>query len=243
MWSKIFGTVKYMLVGINFLFLITGIIVLSVGSSVQTAYNDYHPFLADRFFSLPAFCIATGIIIILIGFIGFYGAYTEDSRVILTYVVLLILMFVFQLSACIAGYALRGNTLALVHRQLFDTLELYAADDVVIQKVWDEVQADFSCCGVSNATDWLIPLKTNETGGLPVSCCPHVYGTVQNINCTIHSNESYKVGCSDAFGNWVKAHAGSIGVAGIFLVLLQAVVVGAACWMAKVAREDQSAYP
>lgn len=102
MLSKIFTTVKYTLVTINFLFVvscvtivpihwkvkeclysedvfqITGVIILSVGSSVQSAYNGYHHFLSERFFSLPAFCIATGIIIFLIASAGFYGAFMEN---------------------------------------------------------------------------------------------------------------------------------------------------------------------
>ncbi|KAM3961823.1 tetraspanin-4 [Aphomia sociella] len=243
MWSKIFGTVKYMLVIINFLFLVTGIIVLSVGSSVQSAYNEYHTFLSDRFFSLPAFCIATGIIIILIGFVGFYGAYSENHKVILTYVVAMILVFVFQLAACIAGYSLRSNTVALVQQQLYDTMPLYAAEDVVVQRLWDEVQFDFSCCGVMNSSDWLQPLGTTEGGGLPISCCPHQYGTVWTIHCNTTSPNVFKTGCSDAFGSWVRSHVTSIGGAGIFLVLMQALVVGAALWMAKVSREEQGAYP
>lgn len=60
------------------MFQITGIIILSVGISVQSAYNAYHQFLSERFFSLPAFCIATGIIIFLIAGAGFYGAYMEN---------------------------------------------------------------------------------------------------------------------------------------------------------------------
>ncbi|XP_026757793.1 CD63 antigen-like [Galleria mellonella] len=242
MLSKIFGTVKYLLLITNFLFLITGIIVLSVGSSVQSAYNGYHQFLSDRFFSLPAFCIATGVIIILIGFIGFYGAYTENHRVILAYVFAMILMFVFQLSTCIAGYTLRSSTVALVQQQLHNTMQLYK-DDFVVQQVWDEVQYDFSCCGVTNASDWLGPLDTATEGSLPLSCCPHEIGSVGTATCTINTSTVYKNGCSDAFGNWVKEHAGSIGVAGVFLVLIQALVVGAALWMAKVSREEQSAYP
>lgn len=77
----------------------------------------------------------------------------------------------------------------------------------------------FECCGVVNASDWIIPLGTQETSGLPVSCCNHVYGTVQIFNCTVET--AYRIGCSEAFGSWVKSHAASIGAAGVFLVLMQ----------------------
>jgi CD63 antigen len=64
-------------------FQIIGIIILAVGSSVQRAYNGYHPFLADRFLSLPAFCIATGVIILIIALFGFYGVYKENYHVVM----------------------------------------------------------------------------------------------------------------------------------------------------------------
>ncbi|PZC81540.1 CD63 antigen [Helicoverpa armigera] len=242
MWSKLFTTVKYILVTVNFLFLITGIIILSVGGSVQSAYNGYHPFLSDRFFSLPAFCIATGVIIFLISFFGFYGAFMENYIMNMTFAGAMILMFIFQLSACIAGYALKGNTVALVHQQLTLTMDLYGPNkSIEVTKLWDQVQEDFECCGVVNASNWLIPLNTQESKGLPVSCCSHVYGTVATFNCTI--DKAYTVGCAESFGNWVQSHAAGIGVAGIFLVLMQGLAVAGALWMAKISREERGAYP
>lgn len=55
----------------------------------------------------------------------------------------MVLMFVFQLSACIAGYALRGNAVALVQQQLMSTMELYGPS-LEVTKLWDEVQEDVS---------------------------------------------------------------------------------------------------
>ncbi|XP_053624371.1 CD63 antigen-like [Plodia interpunctella] len=242
MWAKLFTTVKYTLVIVNFLFLITGIIILSVGSSVQSAYNGYHEFLTDRFLSLPAFCIATGVIVFLIAFFGFYGAYTENYVMIMAFAGAMLVMFIFQLSACIAGYALKSNTIALVQQQLYNTMPLYHQKEYVVEKLWDETQDQFECCGVINATDWLTALDTSTSGGLPVSCCRHEYGAVATFECTVHSKNVYTTGCSDAFGTWVRSHAGSIGAAGIFLVLMQALAVAGALWMAKVSREEQAAY-
>ncbi|XP_026742600.1 CD63 antigen-like [Trichoplusia ni] len=242
MWSKLFTTVKYILVTVNFLFLITGIIILSVGGSVQSAYNGYHPFLSDRFFSLPAFCIATGVIIFLISFFGFYGAFMENYMMNMVFAGAMVLIFIFQLSACIAGYALRGNTVALVQKQLTSTMVLYGPDkSIEITKLWDQVQEDFECCGVVNASEWLQPLNTETSKGLPVSCCSHVYGTVTTFNCTVTT--AYPTGCAESFGNWVRKHASGIGVAGIFLVLMQGLAVAGALWMAKISRDERGAYP
>ncbi|XP_049866836.1 CD63 antigen-like [Pectinophora gossypiella] len=237
MWQKIFTTVKYTLVFINFLFLITGIIILAVGSSVQRAYNVYHEFLSERFFSLPAFCIATGIIIFLIALAGFYGAFMESYQMNMAFAGAMILVFVFQLSACIAGYALKGNTVVLIHDQLRSTMELYGVNkSLEVTTMWDKVQRDFDCCGVDNASDWLVPLGTTATTGVPMSCCRQVPGTVNTATC--NTTVAVNLGCGPAFGAWARSHAGSIGAAGVFVVLVQALAVGGAVWIAKKSRED-----
>ncbi|CAG9095970.1 hypothetical protein JYU34_007019 [Plutella xylostella] len=240
MFSKIFTTVKYTLVSVCFLFVITGIIILAVGSSVQSAYNAYHPFLSERFFSLPAFCIATGIIIFIIASLGFYGAYKENYYLSMTFAGLMIVMLIFQLSACIAGYVLRGNTIAIVEKQLLSTTTLYGKGpdkSFEITALWDEVQRDFSCCGVNNASDWYGKL---DPDGIPVSCCTLGVGAISTFNCT--AVEAYKTGCGPAFGSWVSAHAGSIGAAGVFLVILQALAVAGSMWLAKISRSE-NLYP
>ncbi|CAG4907738.1 unnamed protein product [Colias eurytheme] len=236
MLGKIFTTVKYTLVSVNFLFLITGIIILAVGSSVQSAYNGYHHFLSERFFSLPAFCVATGVIIFLIAFAGFYGAFMENYYMIMVFIGGIIVMFVFQLSACIAGYVLKGNTVALVQKELLNTMDLYGPN-FEVTKLWDEVQKDFTCCGVLNSSDWIQHLKTEDTLGVPVSCCEHPYGTIQTLTC--NTTIAYNVGCSDAFGSWVKSHAGTIGLAGVFLVVMQALAVVGALWLANITRQER----
>ncbi|XP_063531245.1 tetraspanin-4 [Cydia strobilella] len=241
MWNKIYTSVKYSLITVNFLFLISGIIILSVGSSVQSAYNGYHEFLSERFFSLPAFCIATGVIIFLIAFFGFYGAYSENYYLIMAFAGAMVLMFIFQLSACIAGYALKSQATVLVQTQLQNTMDLYGPNkNYEVTKLWDEVQEDFACCGVLNASDWLQHLNTHASQGLPVSCCSRVFGVVTTFTCNVTS--AYRTGCAEAFGAWTQSHAGAIGAAGVFLVLIQALAVGGAVWMAKISREE-NAFP
>ncbi|XP_045784397.1 CD63 antigen-like isoform X2 [Maniola jurtina] len=238
MLAKIFTTVKYTLVSVNFLFLITGIIILSVGSSVQSAYNGYHEFLSERFFSLPAFCIATGVIIFLISFAGFYGAFMENYYIIMGFVGSMVLMFIFQLSACIGGYVLRGNTVALVQQQLHNTMQLYDPQkNFAVTVLWDEVQRDFNCCGVMDSRDWLTPLGTNDSQGVPVSCCEHVWGAVNTFTC--NTTVAFQLGCAEAFGNWVQKHVAAIGISGVVLVLIQALAVAGAVWLANITRQER----
>jgi hypothetical protein len=57
----------------------------------------------------------------------------------------MVLMFIFQLSACIAGYTLKSQTTVLVQTQLQNTMDLYGPDkNYGVTKLWDEVQEDVS---------------------------------------------------------------------------------------------------
>lgn len=63
---------------------ITGIIILSIGATVQGVYRGYDHFLDDKFFSVPALLIAIGIIIFCISIFGCIGAAKENYCMILT---------------------------------------------------------------------------------------------------------------------------------------------------------------
>lgn len=68
----------------NFVFQITGIIILSVGVTVQGIYNGYNEFLSSQFLTLPVFLIVIGSIIFLVTFFGCFGAWKSNYCMILT---------------------------------------------------------------------------------------------------------------------------------------------------------------
>lgn len=63
---------------------ITGIIILSIGATVQGIYHGYSHFLAEQFFSVPALLIAIGALIFFIAFFGCCGAFKENYCMIIT---------------------------------------------------------------------------------------------------------------------------------------------------------------
>jgi len=69
--------VKYLLFIINFCLVITGIIILSVGLTVQGVYHGVHGFLDANYFSIPKLLIAIGVIIFIVAFFGCCGAIKE----------------------------------------------------------------------------------------------------------------------------------------------------------------------
>jgi len=218
--------VKYLLFIINFCLVITGIVILSVGATVQGVYHGVHGFLDENYFSIPKLLIAIGIIIFIVAFFGCCGAIKENYCMVLTFSVLMITIFILELSAGISGYVLRNEAAVMLRSNLNKTMADYTKYKY-ISTLWDEVQRDFECCGLDGPKDWM----NETTKGVPISCCPIVSGTIETLNCT--TTNAYNKGCLVKLSVYVKEHAVSLGAAGVTLALFQLVGVFLTCYVAK----------
>ncbi|XP_011495693.1 PREDICTED: CD63 antigen [Ceratosolen solmsi marchali] len=223
--------IKYLMFVFNLLFVITGIILLSIGSVIHSVYYNYHHFLDDRFFSVPSLLIAVGSIIFFIAFFGCCGAVRENYCMIVTFATLMVLVFILELSAGISGYVLRNTASENIQEKMLETMKNYNKS-VDITEVWNKLQKDFECCGTNNPTEWT-RLLGNDT--LPTSCCPTQnlkdLGTIST--CHINSTNVYKVGCLPALESFVKAHAVQLGGAGLGIAFVQATGIWFSVFLAK----------
>ncbi|KAL9929508.1 tetraspanin 29Fa isoform 1-T2 [Glossina fuscipes fuscipes] len=224
--------IKYVLFAFNLVLLITGIILIAVGLGVATVYNDYEIFLASKFFSIPTFLIVIGSFIIIISFFGCWGALKENYCLILTFSVLLGIIFILELSAGISGYVLRSDAESLIKVTLTDSLGKYnntKVDEVTV--LWDYVQKTFTCCGVNSYKDWASKFEDK----LPLSCCSLPNGVVGEFSCTANNEDSnrYSNGCLTEFSNYIAAHAVSLGAAGVIIAILQFFGVLFSCYIAR----------
>jgi len=222
--------VKYLLFLINFLLVLTGIIILSVGATVQGVYHGFHFFLDGQYLSIPSLLIAIGVIIFIVSFFGCCGAYKENYCMVLTFAVFMIVVFILELSAGIGGYVLRNEARSMLANNLRHEMDYYNEKQYeYITLLWDKIQRDFSCCGVDGPKDW--------QHGLPMSCCAVQTGVVDKAECIIDdtdvANQPFSEGCLFTFSNFIAAHAVSLGAAGVALALIQLVGVFMTCYVAK----------
>ncbi|CAH1156224.1 unnamed protein product [Phaedon cochleariae] len=183
-------TIKYLILTFNFLFLITGIILVGVGASIKAYYTQYDLFLDAKYFTLPNLFIATGSLIFIISFLGCYGAMKESWILLLTYSFLLGIIFIFEFSAGIAGYVLRDKTSSYLESTMLENKKLYGNKDYeAITKMWDIIQAEFQCCGVTSLSDWQ-NVNNMTDNKLPLSCCPSKYGTIADFHCYANTTSS-----------------------------------------------------
>ncbi|KYQ60666.1 CD63 antigen, partial [Trachymyrmex zeteki] len=135
------------------LFQITGIVFISVGGVILVVYSGYSNFVDSWFFAAPLLMIVVGVIVFLVSFFGCCGAVKENHCMIITFSVLLLLIFALELGAGITGYMMRGEVANMLENRLNGTLRQYEINPD-IRRSWDIMQHDLQCCGMNSPADW-----------------------------------------------------------------------------------------
>ncbi|XP_055541241.1 CD63 antigen [Wyeomyia smithii] len=165
--------VKYMIFVINFMFLLTAILMVTVGTAIGTIFGDFEYFIDSHFFSPAHLLVAIGSIMIVVSIFGCIGAVKESTAMINIYGVLLALVFILEVAAAISAFVLRGQVEEMVRRTINESMASYSTKPYVEQSV-DLMQRVLECCGVESYNDWafFMPQPTNPDDiELPQSCC------------------------------------------------------------------------
>ncbi|XP_025602937.2 tetraspanin-12 [Athalia rosae] len=209
--------VKYLMFIFNLIFVITGILLISIGSVILGVYHDYEHFLDNKFFSVPALLIAVGTIIFFIAFFGCCGAVRENYCMIVTFSTLMVLVFILELAGGISGYVLRSHATHVVADKMHESMARYS-ESKEIALVWNNLQEHFQCCGTHNITDWQ-PYFANDT--LPQSCCNKETGFPGNETCRIDSPNVQHQDCFTRLLMVINGHAVQLGGVGIGVAFVQ----------------------
>lgn len=225
--------IKYMLFTTNFMFALIGFLLISVGSTITSIYNDFQLFMAEHYFSPAALMIAIGVIIFFVSLFGCFGAIRKSTCLINTYGVLLGMILILELSAAIAAYSMRSNIVEYVDDAMTQSLRHYKdpVDGEYNQKSWDFLQDRLECCGIEGSDDW-----NNLVGDMspPESC-------IDNTNRVLGNSNYYKSGCLRKLSFIVSECAGLVGTGGICVAIVQLLGVIFAFMLAKSIRRLKTA--
>ncbi|XP_003695409.1 CD9 antigen-like [Apis florea] len=75
--------IKYLLCAVNSLFVLTGVMIISVGTTIYAVYEDFSHFLDPSYFSPATLLIVVGIFVFIIAFLGCCGALRESTCMVL----------------------------------------------------------------------------------------------------------------------------------------------------------------
>jgi len=225
--------VKYLLFLFNLIFAITGVVFISVGAVILGRYNGYSTFVDNWVFAAPVLMIIVGVVVFLVSFFGCCGAVKENHCMIITFSVLLLLIFALELGAGISGYMMRGEIGNMLHNHLNETMPLYRKN-IEIQRSWDVMQHDMECCGINGSTDWWSSGQFVDPN-LPASCCKEI---AANGQCEYNHASSSPKGCMNELKTKIEDNAVILGAVGIGIALIQLIGVIFACCLARSIRRE-----
>ncbi|KAG9510303.1 Tetraspanin-11, partial [Fragariocoptes setiger] len=201
---------------------IGGLIVFAIGVWTLTDRSFMERLLGTNLYvASAAILIVTGSIVAIISFLGTFGAYKEIKCMLLTYFIILVMIFIVMVTAGILGYVFRLEVDDRMQQEMFQSMRLYGTDTQVTE-AWDAVQMHFECCGITvkPAKGYELWQKENTrfkniSGPLvPESCCRSREDDPIRRSCLgrqPRKEDTYYEGCYERMKEFVKSHALLVG--------------------------------
>jgi len=226
-----------MLVVINLMFLLTSVLLITVGTAIQSIYGDFSQFLDSHFLSIPSLLVAVGFIMLVVAIFGVIGAFRESTMLTNIYACLLSLVFVLEIAAAIAAFVLQSQVREMLVRTMNQSITAYTKYDQVAVAV-DFMQRSLECCGVEGPDDWigLLPPTEEEAESnsivVPESCCADLSDT----KCEVWMMD----GCLDRMHFIIGQSVFLVATGATTVALVQILGVICAFMLAKTIRRTKS---
>ncbi|XP_035205815.1 CD63 antigen-like [Stegodyphus dumicola] len=215
--------IKYLMFVFNFIFVVCGIALIAIGAVVINT-KDFTVFLDSKYVTAPTILIIVGCIIFVVAFLGCCGAVKENHCMVMTFGILLFIIFVIEIAGGIAAYVNRSGFEDFLKANMNSSIEQQKKDAI---KIWDEIQTKWHCCGVDDASDYI----KNDVN-ISQSCCkPEIM-----LTCT--EDLAYKKGCFKEMYEHIKGIIGKVGGVAIGIAVVELIgVIFAWCLASAIKKE------
>ena len=119
---------KYIILFFNFLFCVSGLALIVLGTFINLEYGTYLSFADNRFARAEYFIIAVGVIVFVVGVFGCCGVARSDRRLIKTFTVMLSIAVVLEIGAGIMGYTYRNQVKGVAKKALKRGVHNYSSN-------------------------------------------------------------------------------------------------------------------
>jgi len=178
--------VKYLLFFFNFLFVVGGAALVTIGALSFNGFKTYENFIDLKAYQAPPIgMMVVGGIIVLIAFMGCCGTVRESKCMMMTYATLLTILLIAEVAIAVGIYVYKDEFKDVLKDGLVKSMSKY--DQKEIAESWDTMQGNLKCCGIDSYKDW----STHGITEVPKSCC------VDGKNCEQQVSSYYPAGCLD----------------------------------------------
>lgn len=245
----------FFLVSVNLLFLLLGLGLMIVGiimkvdsnvidkTEVVQALNEVSLNgslkLGNVASSLSVLTICVGAFILVIAALGCFGACCKNRCLLVTYAIVVLLIFVVQVVAVALWFAMKDKVENTVKGELLKSMNKYEGvdSDKEVSKGWDLIFIGFDCCGIDavhltanrdefDGTVWWNSKPAGEF--VPSSCCTDA--TEENYktgtaNCKALISGYQEKGCYNAFKDFLKKYETAAIAIGIVLLVIELISI------------------
>lgn len=227
---------KYSIFFFNVFFWLGSVLVLVVGVALlaenRPAYSGYKDIAYDP----VAVCTAFGFLLFIITFTGCVGALRENTCLLCTFIVLLGIVVIVEVSGVALGFYYRGTIKEKLENRLQTAIVFYRDEKKQdLHYLIDTTQIELECCGLKSYDDWELNLYFNcsspahEACGVPFSCCKNIDNNrqcglgvrKQSVDYSDRQERIYTSGCVDKLITWFKDNLIVLGSAGAIVLFLQ----------------------
>ena len=85
--------------------------MIIIGAVIRDKYGDYFSYADNSFANVPVFLIVVGVIVFCVGFLGCCGAIKENYCMVMTFAVLLGIIFILEIVAGAVGFAYKSKVI------------------------------------------------------------------------------------------------------------------------------------
>ncbi|XP_055296812.1 CD63 antigen-like isoform X2 [Sitodiplosis mosellana] len=199
----------------NFIFFIGGVALCTLGGLIL-AYREKVDAVknAEEPLSLGIVLVVIGAIIMIVTFLGCFGAISDNKCMLLTFAILLSLIVAAQV-----GVTAYGAVRIDLPKRLTSVIVGSQWNQQSHKSLIDWCQKEFECCGYRNYNDY----KNDTNLILPSTCCKG-HENDHKYNCP--EKDAYKKGCKQAFLDFLENYRAIIigVVVGFALIELVGIV-------------------
>ncbi|XP_032856257.1 tetraspanin-1 [Tyto alba] len=166
--------------------------------------------------------IVIGAILLVIGFLGCYGAQKESKCLLMMFFSVVLIILIAEIAAAVVALVYTGLAETLLTAVVTPLLKEKYGVDKSFTHIWNVTMTEVHCCGLNNYTDFDDSHWLEEHRTYPPPCCKDM----QACNSTIAA-QSEVPGCFDQILEEIKTNAGVVGgvAAGIAALEIAAMTV------------------
>ncbi|NXB39103.1 TSN1 protein, partial [Eulacestoma nigropectus] len=172
-----FTFIKVMMILFNLAIFLSGGTLLGVGIWVKVDGESFLKIFGTlsssvlQVVNVSYLLIVLGAILLVIGFLGCYGAQKESKCLLMMFFSVVLIIFIAEVAAAVVALVFTGLAETLLTGLVTPLLkEKYGVNDTFTH-IWNVTMTEVHCCGLNNYTDFNNSYFYEIHGSYPRQCC------------------------------------------------------------------------